>query len=221
MKVRLSYSTIKDLYEMPHTWFNKQMGLKTRELPVFAEGKAVQKVILEHISGKKIDPRIKAREDLPVGDPRHLKLPVFGVVEEKDFDPRLKIEFDVDEKYFIVGWPDALDKEIEPTLIGDVKAYNGGFGASNLRDSFQWKIYACAHPSARKVVYISAVRDLTDPNWADTIKPVGIDIEEMHRAKALAWIRGGIRMIESGEYLEDKPQERYRKCLYIGCEFCL
>jgi len=212
-KVRLSYSTIKDLYEMPHTWINKQMGLKTKELPVFEEGKQVQKIIVNHILGKEINDKIKKREE----SDKTFRLPKFEVMEEEDFDPRLKFEYDFDDNYYIIGWPDAIDKKHK--LIGDVKAYNQGFKASMLRDSMQWRVYSLAHEWAKEVIYISASREFNNPRWAESIKVLSVEIKDIDRAKAVAWIRGAIKIIESGDFKLEK-NDNYKKCLYIGCIYC-
>ena len=215
-KIKLSYSTVNSYFENPHTWPNKLSGLKTKELPVFAEGKAVQKVIINHLKGTEINEKIAEREK----EDSTFVLPKFEIYEEKDFDERTKIRFDIDDTYYVEGWVDQMD---EPgAKIGDIKAYNGGFTASMLRDSFQWKTYAVPLEWLKRVYYTSAARDMTDPRWAYTIKITMVEVAEIHRAQALAWFRKFIKSIEAAEYLEDcTPKQRGRSCLYVGCEYCL
>ena len=214
-RIRLSYSTVSSYFEMPHTWINKTNGLDTKDLPIFAEGKEVHRVIVNHLKGTEINTKIAEREK----EEPDFKMQRFAVYEEKDFDPRTKIEFDINDDYYVVGWVDQMDEKAGK--IGDIKAYNKGFSASMLRDSFQWKTYAIPLTWLKRVFYTSASRDMDDPRWAYTIKTTEVEVKEIHREQAKAWFRKFIASIESNEYLEDcvlKP--RGRTCLYIGCPYC-
>ena len=48
MKVQLSYTTINDLINEPHTWLCKQMGLKKFEYSAMREGKEAHRIIQDH-----------------------------------------------------------------------------------------------------------------------------------------------------------------------------
>src|SRR3990167_9087183 len=100
MPVKLSYSTIKAVIDCPHTWLCKQAGLPQVESEAMKEGKDGHRVIQDHISGRDIKPLLK-----------ELNLPELPIVEEKDFDPRLKMEMDFNEKYRIRGYGDGRKKD--------------------------------------------------------------------------------------------------------------
>ncbi len=89
--MHLSYSTIKLLYDHPHCWLNKQMGIKAEEKPWMTEGREAHAIIQAHVSGKKPDERLK-----------HIDFH-FPIVEERDFDPRCKFSFQFHE-YEIIGF---------------------------------------------------------------------------------------------------------------------
>lgn len=211
--IKVSYSTIKDLHEFPHTWINKQMGLKTKHLAVFDEGHAVEKVILEHISGKNLDPRISARQEK---DPK-FRLPEFDTVQEKDFDDRLGILVHLRDDYYLHGWPDMKDDSLH--RLGDVKASGTPWSASQVRESMQWKCYGLGYPSAKEVYYVNAARDLNQEGWENTIKVLYTTLSDKNREEAREWIEGGLKVIESGDFKLEK-NTGFNKCLYIGCIWC-
>jgi hypothetical protein len=58
VKMYLSFSTMRLLYQCPHNYLNKISGIPQPSRPEFEEGKEAHKIIQAHLSGKEI------REDL-------------------------------------------------------------------------------------------------------------------------------------------------------------
>src|SRR5579862_4855327 len=97
--ITLSYTTLYDLINEPHTWLCKQMNLKKFSNEYMAEGKEAHRIIQEHISGKNFDDRLKGIA---------VKFPV---VEETDRDERTHFTVPVASGYNVHGYLDGLDPE--------------------------------------------------------------------------------------------------------------
>jgi hypothetical protein len=212
MKTRLSYSTLQSTILAPHTYINRLSGLKTFSTTFFEEGKEIHRIISDSVSGKTPHPLLK-------------DIPNFPIVEKVDFDPAIKFEFDVNDKYYMIGFVDGLTNEKDQIL--EIKS-GKSWSAGDFNRLMQWRIYAMGIPTAKKVWLVNTPRD--EKIWMpETIKIYNADITPKHKEEAMNFINKGIAIIENiREEVEKEMQKkkdsnwqgRSRYCFYENCSWC-
>lgn len=206
MSVRLSFSTINSVINCPHSWLTKQMGLPQVQSDFLTQGKEVHRVIQDHISGKDEKPLLK-----------ELNLPIFPIVEEKDFDERLKIEFNFNKSYQLMGFADGRTDDWK--RIVEIKSSSKPWNQSRFAKSPQWKIYGLMKPEIETVTLITTPRDIE--SWgAKNIKVFNADITDQHRKEARSFIEKGIGIIETIKDQKLHEEEPNRYCWTVNCPFC-
>lgn len=204
--IKLSYSTINAMKEMPHTWVCKQMGLKTKNLPVFAEGNAVHSLIQRHVSGTELSPLLANK-----------KLPTFPIVETRKMDSATSRTLAIDGKYSLYGFADGLNFDTKQLL--EIKSAGTPWSAGRLHKTMQWRVYGLLFPEMEEVVLITSKRDLADPDWSKSVAVIKQPITEQDRQNAWEWVKSAVDFIEAGDF-QLEPNTGYNKCLYIGCPWC-
>lgn len=202
--ITLSYSTINYCLqpENSHNWLNKMMGAKVPDNEFFRNGHRLHEIIQGHLSGKKPDSRLE-----------HINYK-FPIVEEVDFDKRCEFTFQVNEKYQIRGFFDALDPENK--RLGEIKTAGKMWTVGQFQSSMQRKIYALAKPDFTELVGITALSD--DSQWPTTPPKVyPIPLTERDRKEALEWIMKAIQTIEKGEF--NGGLDENGKCVMRFCNF--
>ena len=210
--VRLSFSTLNTTIQAPHTYINKMLGMKTFSIQAFEDGKKIHKIIQDHCSGV---------------TPHKLlaSVPTFSVVETMDFDPKMRIEFPVNDKYSMNGFVDMLDPKTK--TFGEIKS-GKAWSAGEFARTPQWKIYAVGLPEYKKVYLINTPKD--EKLWMpETIRIFNKDITEEDKQQAMDFIQKGIAVIENIRDEVDKEMAmrkekgwtgRSRSCFYEECNFC-
>ena len=200
--ITLSYSTINMLYEASHNWINKQMGIKQEDKIWFTQGKEAHRIIQDHVSGRKKDPRLE-----------HITFH-FPIVEEEDFDERTKFIIKVNEEYQVRGYMDGFNLETKQML--EIKSSSTLWTAGKYATLMQRKVYALGRPDMVEGVLITCSRD---PNkWAvEKPKTVIVQMTDADRAEAKEWIAKGIEIIEKGDFkggLDEHGRCTNPRCLY-------
>jgi len=205
MKTNLSYSTMNAVINEPHVWLCKQMGLKTYQTNAMAEGKAAHRIIQDHVSGVKINEALAKKN-----------LPTFSIVEEKEWDDRLKTTFEINDKYSFHGWLDGKEPERGDLLeIKTGKSWSVGEFARLV----QWKLYAVGEPKYKKIYFVNAPRD--PEIWMpETIKIFAQDLTPEHAKAAQDFITKAIDIIEHIKEQTLNIPYKSRYCYYIDCPFC-
>jgi hypothetical protein len=198
MKVQLSYTTINDLINEPHTWLCKQMGLKKFEYSAMREGKEAHRIIQDHVSGVRLDERLSKIT---------VRIPI---VERFDRDPQTHFVYEVNEKYSVHGYLDGLDPESK-TLM-EIKTSSNPWSIGKFYYLMQWKIYALAL-NLDHAIFITCTRDLQRP----AVYPMKITAQQKQAAKD--WINKGIAILEKGDFSYNGIG-RSRYCGYINCPYC-
>lgn len=211
-KISLSYSTLNATIHSPHVYLNKLMGLKTFSIQAFADGHKIHRLIQDHCSGVTPHPLL-------------VNTPAFSLVETEDFDEKMKIEFDINDKYKIIGYVDMKDPDTG--RFGEIKS-GKPWSAGEFARSPQWKIYAVGMPEYRQAYLINTPKDLS--LWTpDTIRIFSKDITEEDKEQARIFIRQGLHVIENIKEEVDiemniKKEKgwngRSRWCFYEGCSWC-
>ena len=201
---KLSFSTLSELYNCRMSWLNKLMGLPKHEPVYLEEGRLAHRTIQDHVSGKKKDERF-LRDGVDI-------LPEFPVVEEVDFDPRLKFESKITWRdlpnYYLMGYMDGKNKESGRIL--EIKTSSNPWTPRRFEESMQWRFYALCNDWIKEVYLVTSTRDLKAPKvMSREITPADLD-------RARAWVDGAISIIESGNF---NPQEGEvcKSCFYINC----
>ena len=218
-KIILSYSTLSDLKKLRHTWLNKMMGLPKKEFKYLQEGKDVHNVLLPHMAGVKLDPRITKREK---ADSR-FKLPPLELYEKVDFDPDVKRYFDVDDKYSFIVFTDGLN--LTEKYRVEVKSSSSAWTLGMVRKLVQRKIQGIAFPETDRSYLVSSARNLNLPGWEFSINSVPAKDTEEEKEEAWKWIMEGVKILEKGDFEPDKDElefieSPYNKCWYEGCKWC-
>lgn len=209
--ITLSYTSISGLHEHPHYWLNRMMGAKMPEWEFFKAGKLGHRLVQDHVSGIKLDDRIK---DFNYS---------FPMVEECDFDKKMNFRIQINEKYEVQGFFDGLN--LEEAMSLEIKT-GAIWSLGKFQKSFQRKIYALLKPDIKKQVMFTAP---ADPNkWAvEKPKIWTINPTQADRDEALAYILDGIAILESGVFTTDLVESsdgRFMctdpRCLYgENCQF--
>jgi hypothetical protein len=197
--IYLSFSTLNDLINEPHTWLCKQMGLEKRKTWQMNAGTEMHQVIQQHVSGQKKDKRLDA-----------ITL-TFPVVETKSQDPLTHFEIPLDEEFGLHGYVDGFNLA-EKRLL-EIKTSSKPWGITQFYRLMQWRIYALGMPDMDSIFLITANRELSQ------IKTYSIDVTDNHREEAKAWARKGINIIKQGDF-RYKGEGPSRWCGYINCPFC-
>lgn len=218
-KIVLSYSTLSDLKKLRHTWLNKMMGLPKKPFKFLDEGKAVHNVLLPHMAGVKLDPRLTKREK----DNTPFKLPKLELYEKIDFDPDVKRIFDVNDKYSFVVFTDGLN--LTKKFRVEIKSSSSAWTLSKVRDLIQRKIQGIAFPETNSSYLVSSARNLDLPGWELSVKVFPAKDTEKEKEEAWKWIMEGVKILEKGEFEPDKKElefieSPYNKCWYVGCKWC-
>lgn len=212
MKIRLSFSTINALTNSPHTYLNKLMGLPTFSIQAFEDGKRCHKIIQDHASGVKVNPLLA-------------DLPPFPLVERVDFDENMRVEFDINNKYSMIGYVDMLNPDTKE--FGEIKT-GKQWSVADFARSPQLKIYALGLRDYKKMWLVNTPKDET--LWMpQTIKIYNKEITELDKTQAMDFIMRGITIIEDIKNavaleMKNKKEKGYmgrsRFCFYTGCEWC-
>lgn len=185
--MRLSYSTMRLLYECPHNYVNKISGIAQPSRPEFEEGKEAHKILQAHLCGDAI------REDL-----QHLKFH-FPIVEKVDFDPHTKFEVPFG-KHTIFGFFDGLN--IEKGQLLEIKTSSTLWSLNKFKDLIQRKIYGWAMPELKEAILITSARDPEQWKYQPP-KAIKVPFTQKDRDEAVEWIEKAIQMIESGDFTGD------------------
>lgn len=197
---KLSYSTMAELMRCPHAYVNKQMGLERFEHAYYDEGRAVHRVIQEHVSGTRLNPLLE-------------HLPLFDTVETEDFDPKTYFEFE-HNGFIVHGYLDGYDSERHELL--EIKSSSQPWTLSKFADLVQWRIYALAKVQAKKAWFVSVPRDMQLWN-VHTIKIYNSPISFQDKQKAVEFIDLAIDRVKN---IKDAiAAETTQKCSFKQCPY--
>jgi hypothetical protein len=203
----LSYSTINMLYKSSHNWINKMCGLKVPDNEFFRRGRDAHRIIQDHVCG---DINYEGLSHIPY---------VFPIVEKVDFDPNCEIKFPVNDKYAIRGFIDGANKKTFQTL--EIKTSAKCWSIGDFQRSMQRRIYSIALPWVKENILITA--HFNPETWTlNRPKVFSIPVTEEDKKEAWEWIRGGIEIIEKGDFtgglVNGVCVDRF--CLYgSNCQF--
>ncbi|OGK74697.1 hypothetical protein A2575_01240 [Candidatus Roizmanbacteria bacterium RIFOXYD1_FULL_41_24] len=184
-----------------HNWLNKQMGITVPERVEWTEGKVNQRIIQQHISGKRIHQNLK---NIPYK---------FPIVEEIEFDARTKFFIEINSKYGLIGYADGLN--YEEKMLAEIKLYNGGFSMNKFINSMQRKIYAWGFPMMKRAVLITGKRN--PELWEDyPLKTSVVPMTKQDIKEAKQWVNEGIAIIERGDFTGGLTNG---KCLDPWCHY--
>lgn len=190
--IKLSYSTLNLIYEHPHNYLNKMMGIQQPKTDFFERGKKLHRIIQDHVAGIKKDDRLN-----------HLTLQ-FPIVETIDFDPKCKIEFNINKNYSMIGYYDGIDAENGRTL--EIKTGNKTWSIGQFDKAVQRKIYCVALPYIKENVLITAVSD--ESMWKiNKPKEFSVPVKKEDYKVAMDWIMQGIYRLEHIKEFVDKELE--------------
>lgn len=189
--MHFSYSTLNMLRTSSHGWLNKVAGIEQEDKIYFREGKAGHRIIQDHVSGRKLDPRIS-----------YLDLH-FPIVETRDFDPKTKFSFEVDG-YEIIGFYDGL----KPKQWLEIKLSSTTWTIGKYARSPQRWIYAYANPGLESAVLVTGSRNPDD--WKQQhLQCMDVPATAHDREKGLEWMREGIKIFESGDFTGGLDEQGY------------
>jgi len=202
-KIRLSYSTINELFAEPHTYLNKIMGIPRHTSQAMEEGKSAHKIIQEHVSGKKLNPLLD-------------KLPQFGIVETMDRDSKTEIKYQINDKYYLIGYADGIDLKTNSLL--EVKSGKKWTPLEFAR-LMQWRLYLLGLPDIKTVYLVNTPRLESDWN-SDNIRIFKTTVVKNDIKNAKEYLQRAIYMIENIKDQNLYPDKKSYFCNYIGCSFC-
>ena len=201
--ITLSYSTINLIYNSPHNYLNKIMGIKQPDNIYFQKGKKIHRIIQDHVAGIKEEPRLSHITER------------FPVVETVDFDPKCEIEFKIDSKYKMRGFVDGFNKEEGKTLeIKSGKIWSIG----EFQRAVQRKIYLIGLPFDVKENYlITASSD--DSTWEfNKPKIYSLPVTPQDSVAGWIWIHEGVKRLENIKALVDEElRATDGKCVDSRC----
>lgn len=201
--INLSFTTMNALIHEPHTWLNKQMGLKTYQSDFMKDGKIAHKIIQDHVSG--------IQENALLNN-----LPAFPVVESEDFDPRCKVVFPIDGNYSFHGYVDGLNPETGEML--EVKS-GRKWSVGDFQKLPQWKLYMLALPEFKKIWLVNVPRTLEMWN-TDNIRVFNKVVTSNDLDDARRFIKNAIHVIENIDQYELRPAKKSGYCYYENCSYC-
>lgn len=198
--MKLSYSTMRLLYECPHNYLNKISGIPQPDRPEFEEGRVAHRIIQAHLCG-----------DAPREDLKHLNFS-FPIVEKADFDPNTKFEVSFGE-HIIFGFFDGLNREKGQLL--EIKTSSSLWSLGKFKDSIQRKIYGWAMPELKEAILITSSRD--PEKWKfQPPRAIRVLFTDEDRKDAENWILGAIAKITEGKFTEDLIDG---ECIDPRCEW--
>ena len=197
--IQLSYSTITALLDYPHTWLNKQMGIKVPDNEYFKAGRKGHRVIQDHVIGKVLDPRLEKWD---------IELPVFEIAEEVDFDERCRFVYPIDKDFELIGF---LDAHTPKKYFGEIKITSKPWSLRTFMDSMQRRIYTIAGDFPGGYL-INSTKDFLNPRifWMDK--------QDDDKEAVDDFVAQAIKIIKSGDF---KPEEKCGgKCAYKeNCQY--
>jgi len=191
--MQLSCSSLNNFIMCEKTWLNKQLCLSTVDFPYFRTGREGHEVVQRHISKKKLDDRLT----------ENLKGFYFPIVEEKDFDERLKFDIKFGKDNFI-GFLDARNDGAK--VFSDIKISTKLWTMKKFVDLMQRKVYQYAYPDY-SFVGITATPDLKE---AET-KIIPCRPQDAEEARK--WIVAGFKAIKNSDF-KPNPKANCQRCVY-------
>ena len=208
-KLHFSYSSLNDLIKCPHSWLNKMMGIKKPYRDYFVKGTEDHRIIQNHVSGRKRDPRIDWLKER------------FAIVEKRDFDPDCKFEIKI-RGYSIIGYLDLQDPEHH--RYGEMKFSSHPWSLGKFQKSMQRKLYSLARPEYDKAVLITGP---FDPNlWVQRevagemtseLKVMELPITKQDRIDAEEWVNKALDIFEAGDFTGGLDENG--RCIDRGCPY--
>lgn len=189
--MQLSCSKLNSFLECPRSYLNAMMYLEKEDFPYFHTGREGHEIIQKHISNKLLDDRLK---DLKYH---------FPIVEEKDFDERLKFEIKFDDDTFI-GFLDARNDEKK--VFCDIKISTTLWTMKKFLDLMQRKVYQLAYPGY-SFVGITAKPDLSE------VYTIELPNRPKDSETAREWIIEGFKKVKESKY-EANPDANCHRCVY-------
>lgn len=194
------------------------MGVEVPDNIFLKEGKDGERIITAHVSGKKKDPRISYITN------------VFPIIEEKQFDDRLRFKKTViaeGTEYIVQGFADGLNLESLERL--EVKLSSAPWSLSKFQKSMQRKMYIWLDDGKYKHDYL--ITGSRDPNVWDKQKLEISHIETTPKdgQDAFEWLMKGIQRLKDIKSIMDSGDPSTglvdgvcanRYCLYgVNCQF--
>lgn len=173
-RITLSFTTINNYHKSPHSWLNKQLGIKTITSPAMAAGKEAHKVIQDHCLGKKTDPRLKALTWHFKTAERHVIRP-YG------------------DKYSLHGFLDLV--AYNSRTVGEIKT-GSIWSQGRFADSMQWRFYGMI-AEMKHALLITCRFDLSG------LKTFYFEITPADIERARKWVDYAIEGIEAGRFRDD------------------
>lgn len=204
----LSYSTITEILNVPHSWINKQLGLERFQFGSYEGGEAAHRMLQSHVCGKAINPALGV-------------LPTFDLVEEYGQDERTRVDYFVNDDFIVTGYIDGYDTKTGNML--EAKSYRTTpWTLGKFVSLVQWRIYALALQQSGKAT--GKMYGVTMPQelsaWdKKTVRVYEIPIAESDFFVADRYIENAIKIIERIEelaYVETKKHCGYKDCPF-GC----
>ena len=202
--IELSYSTMNALIHEPHTFLCKYvLGLETFSLPYLEEGSRLHHIVQDHVSGRAPHPGLA-------------HLPYFPHVERQPFDPAMRVQLPIDDRFRFVGYVDGLNPQTKQLL--EIKT-GSAWSKQRFLDLVQWKLYAAALPDYDEVVFVNCARP--EPAWSrSNVSVYRHAITEQDRAAARPFIAKAIEIIAHIDRYPLYVRGRSRWCFYRGCPYC-
>jgi|GEM_PF-2383410 len=218
-KPLLSYSTINMLLTSSHQWVNKiskiprdpNAGNYTKADGTignyFTEGRVGHNLIQRYISKRELDPKVKFDTEVKMDDL------YFPLVEEKDFDDRMRFLFNVGQ-YQVIGYADGLNKEAAKGA--EIKLSSTPWSLGKYLVSDQRKLYGLGFPWLKEMYLITGHR-YPDRWEKEPIKVHHLPFRDEDKKDAQKFIEKGIQVIEDGDFtggLDESGRCRDRNCAY-------
>ena len=193
--MQLSTSSLNNFLDCERTWLNKQMKLETEDFEYFHYGREGHITIQRHISQKtkSIDGRLNKLDGL-----------YFPVVEERDFDERLRFRLKFGDDEFI-GFLDARNDDDK--VFADIKISTKLWNMKKFLDLVQRKVYQLAYPGY-SFVGITATPDLKEIYVIELPNRPG-DAEFAHN-----WIVNGFERIKTSKFEATEDKNKCFRCIY-------
>lgn len=217
-----SYSSLKMFHDSSHQWVNrvnriakdpnagnyvKPDGSKGN---YFTEGKVGHRIIQDHVSGKKLDPRIVWLTEK------------FPIVEKKDFDKDCEFKIKV-KGYTINGFLDAQDPNNK--RYGEIKLSSSTWSYGQYKKSVQRKIYALAYPQYKEGILITGprfpdewkIKEFAGEKYSELKVLPPCPLTDQDRKDAEKWIVEGIEIFESGDFTGGLNEDG--RCIDRNCAY--
>lgn len=173
-RIILSYTTINNYHKSPHSFLNKQLGIKTITSPAMSAGKEAHKLIQDHCLGVKTDPRLKALTWHFKTAERHVIRPYTG-------------------NYSLHGFLDLV--AYNSKTLGEIKT-GTIWGPSRFWELMQWRYYAMI-AEMKHALLITCHFDLSG------LKTFYFEATPLEIDKAKRWVDEAIAGIDAGKFTDD------------------